>query len=71
LVIAAGIARSSMSIRTSLHLPSPLIPRAAHPAARRSKTADQLLLELIPAIKSGTAKLVNNRKKRERCENPD
>jgi hypothetical protein len=37
----------------------------------RSKAVDQSLLELIPAIKSRAANLVNNRKTRERCENPD
>jgi hypothetical protein len=40
-------------------------------AAYRSKATDYLLLELIPAIKEGAANLVNNRKKRKRCENPD
>jgi hypothetical protein len=37
----------------------------------RSKTVDQLILELVTAIKMGAAKLVNNRKKRKRWEIPD
>jgi hypothetical protein len=53
--------------------PPPLSLIAAPPPIprQRSKTADQFLLEKITAIKAGPAKLVNNRKKRKRCENPD
>jgi hypothetical protein len=40
-------------------------------AAHRSKAAEHYLLELIPAIKGGPAKLVNNRKMQKRCEIPD
>jgi hypothetical protein len=62
----------------ALHLPDPHAPTSPLPripappsAANRSKAIDQLLLEMIPAIKVGVVKVVNNRKKRKRCENPD
>jgi hypothetical protein len=58
-------------IRTETHLPSSLDPGGRFPSAYRSKAVEQLLLEMIPAIKVRAANLVNNRKKRERCENPD
>jgi hypothetical protein len=48
-----------------------LIARRPSCAAIAYKAIDQCLLELIQAIKTEAAKLVNNRKKRERCENPD